>query len=77
MLNADGCILPLAPGRFQDWERMSRSGALCGLAVIPARWLDAVELRNEIPAISDDLASLRDDTLDLDSCLIHERYPGW
>jgi ADP-ribosylglycohydrolase len=52
-------------------------GALYGMAAIPARWLDAVELRDEITALADDLAGLRDDTLDLDSCLIHERYPGW
>lgn len=53
------------------------SGALYGEAAIPARWLDKLELRDEITTIADDLAGLRDDTLDLDSEQVLERYPGW
>lgn len=47
-------------------------GALYGDAAIPARWLDRLELREEITAIADDLAGLREDTLDLNSDQIHE-----
>jgi ADP-ribosylglycohydrolase len=52
-------------------------GALYGVEAIPARWVDAVELRDEITSIADDLAGLREDALDLDSEQIFERYPGW
>ena len=52
-------------------------GALYGAAAIPARRLERLELRDEITAIADDLAGTREDTLDLDSDLLHERYPGW
>jgi ADP-ribosylglycohydrolase len=52
-------------------------GALYGVAAIPARWMDALELRREITSIADDLAALREDTLDLDSELANIRYPGW
>jgi ADP-ribosylglycohydrolase len=52
-------------------------GALYGNGAIPAGWLDRLELHDEITAIADDLADLREDTLDLDSDAIHQRYPGW
>lgn len=52
-------------------------GALYGVGAIPVRWLDRLELRDEITAIADDLASLREDTLDLDSEQTGRRYPGW
>ena len=52
-------------------------GALYGEAAIPARWLDQLELRDEIVAIAGDLAGVRDDTLDLESDAVLERYPGW
>jgi ADP-ribosylglycohydrolase len=52
-------------------------GALYGAAAIPARWLDQLELRHEISAIADDLAALHENTLDLNSEQIFERYPGW
>ncbi len=52
-------------------------GALYGAAAIPARWLDAVELRNEITAVADDLAGVGEGTLDLAGELTWNRYPGW
>jgi ADP-ribosyl-[dinitrogen reductase] hydrolase len=52
-------------------------GALYGLDAIPARWLDAVELRHEITAVADDLAALVEGKLDVDSDLVSNRYPGW
>jgi ADP-ribosyl-[dinitrogen reductase] hydrolase len=52
-------------------------GALYGEAAIPARWLESLELREEITAIADDLTGLRQDTLHLDSDLTWIRYPGW
>ena len=51
-------------------------GALYGVNSIPARWLDKLELRSEITLIADDLAALRENTLDWDS-LMGERYPPW
>jgi ADP-ribosylglycohydrolase len=52
-------------------------GALYGAAAIPAPWLNRLELREEITAAADDLAALRENTLDLNSDEIFERYPGW
>ncbi len=52
-------------------------GALYGMAAIPARWLDAVELRNEITEMADDLAGVCEGTLDLAGELTWNRYPGW
>jgi ADP-ribosylglycohydrolase len=59
----------LSPGTF--------AGALYGDGAIPARWLDRLELRDEITAMTDDLAGVRQDTLDVDSDETLERYPGW
>ena len=57
------------------------AGNICGAlyrdASIPARWLDRLELKDEITAIADDLAGVHEDTLDLESKQILERYPGW
>ena len=52
-------------------------GSLYGAASIPARWLDQVELRLEIESIADDLTAFREHTLDTESDLTYERYPGW
>ncbi len=52
-------------------------GALYGMAAIPAHWLRTLELRDEITQIADDLAGLHEDTLDLESELTFNRYPGW
>ena len=52
-------------------------GALYGIEAIPGRWLDQLELRDEITAIADDLASLREGTLDLENEAAWARYPGW
>lgn len=52
-------------------------GALYGDSAIPARWLDRLELRDDITALADDLAALHEDRLDLDCDQIFKRYPGW
>ena len=52
-------------------------GALYGVESIPARWLDALELRDEITAIADDLTALREGKLDDITDSIWTRYPGW
>jgi ADP-ribosylglycohydrolase len=52
-------------------------GALYGLDAIPARWIDALELRHEITAVADDLTALAEGKLDVGSDLISIRYPGW
>jgi ADP-ribosylglycohydrolase len=52
-------------------------GALYGVDAIPARWIDALELRHEITAVADDLTALAEGKLDVGSELISNRYPGW
>ena len=52
-------------------------GALYGVSAIPTRWLERVELRHEIAQIADDLARVREGTLDLESELTFNRYPEW
>jgi ADP-ribosylglycohydrolase len=52
-------------------------GALYGADSIPARWIGAVELREEITAVADDLTALVERKLDVDSGLVSKRYPGW
>lgn len=52
-------------------------GVLYGVAAIPARWIEAVELREEITILAEDLAKLREGALDIDSGDTFERYPGW
>jgi ADP-ribosylglycohydrolase len=47
-------------------------GAMLGVEAIPARWLDALELRAEIEAIADDLFIGFED-----SDAWWNRYPGW
>jgi ADP-ribosylglycohydrolase len=50
-------------------------GALLGAEVIPKRWLDAVELRQEIEAMAHDLLAARSCTLDPHDALTLDRYP--
>lgn len=50
-------------------------GAAHGVAAIPERWLDALELREVIEEVGDDLAALRDGRLDLERSFA--KYPGW
>ena len=45
-------------------------GALNGVAAIPGRWLEPLELSAEITAIADDLAAAREDSLDMESDLL-------
>jgi ADP-ribosylglycohydrolase len=52
-------------------------GALYGVEVIPTRWADAVELRDEIIAISDDLTDLAEGKLEETTGPLWDRYPGW
>jgi len=47
-------------------------GTLLGVEAIPARWLEALELREEITAVADDLQAGYRDTDEW-----HQRYPGW
>jgi len=53
------------------------AGAIYGADAIPARWLEPLELRDEITAIADDLLGVRDGTLDMESDETWNRYPGW
>jgi ADP-ribosylglycohydrolase len=52
-------------------------GALHGVEVIPARWSDAVELRDEIIAIADDLTAFAEGKLEEITDALWNRYPGW
>ena len=52
------------------------AGALYGIDAIPNRWLDALELRNEIIVIADDLLGLREGTIDPEDDETWDRYPG-
>ena len=52
-------------------------GALYGTGSIPPRWLDVLEVRDEITTIADDLTALREGTFDAYSLLTSERYPPW
>jgi ADP-ribosylglycohydrolase len=47
-------------------------GALLGVEAVPARWLKALELREEITAVADDLRAGYRDTDEW-----RRRYPGW
>jgi ADP-ribosylglycohydrolase/protein-tyrosine phosphatase len=59
-------------------------GAMRGLSAIPARWLAALELRNVIEEMADDLATAKDWILDsggdpatsVEAGYYQERYPG-
>jgi len=53
------------------------AGALYGVEGIPARWLEPLELRDEITSVADDLLAVREDTLDVDDQAVWNRYPGW
>jgi ADP-ribosylglycohydrolase len=53
------------------------AGVLYGADAIPARWLEALELKDEITTIADDLLGFRDGTLDLEDDRTWDRYPGW
>ena len=50
-------------------------GTAWGAEVIPARWLDAVELRDVIERMVDDLLAVRNGTLDAEAAW--SSYPGW
>ena len=56
-------------------------GAALGTGAIPARWLEPLELRDEIAAMADDLAAYREWDVDeyggADNDRVWERYPGW
>ena len=52
------------------------AGAFYGVEAIPTRWLETLELREEITTISDDLAGVRDGSLDLSTDDTWQRYPG-
>ena len=52
-------------------------GVLHGIQSIPERWLVALELREEITTVADDLLGICQDTLDLESAETWSRYPGW
>ena len=52
-------------------------GALYGVDAIPARWANAVELRDEIKAIADDLTALAEGKLEEITGALSDRYPGW
>jgi ADP-ribosylglycohydrolase len=50
-------------------------GVMGGVEVIPARWLELLELREVIETIASDLSSARDGGFDAGR--MAERYPGW
>ncbi len=50
-------------------------GTAWGAEVIPARWLDALELRDVIERMADDLLAVRNGTLDAEAAW--SSYPGW
>jgi ADP-ribosylglycohydrolase len=52
------------------------AGTLYGADAIPNRWLDALELRDEIITIANDLLGLREGTIDLEGDETWDRYPG-
>jgi len=52
-------------------------GALYGVEAIPARWIDAVELHEEITTVADDLADLAEEKLEEITDPLWDRYPGW
>lgn len=57
-------------------------GAARGVEAIPSRWLEALELRDEITAVADDLLDCRNWDLSWaaegkDHERVWERYPGW
>jgi ADP-ribosylglycohydrolase len=51
-------------------------GTLYGGDSIPARWLDPLELRDEISAMADDLAELHEGKLEEVTDYLWKRYPG-
>lgn len=53
-------------------------GAILGETAIPRRWLQELELRDEIAQMADDLLDVWSWDIDgADSSEVHERYPGW
>ena len=52
------------------------AGALYGADAIPGRWLEAIELREEISDVADDLLGVRLGALDADDKRTRIRYPG-
>lgn len=41
------------------------------------RWLDALEMRDEITAVADDLLAVRERTINSNDQRVWYRYPGW
>jgi ADP-ribosylglycohydrolase len=52
-------------------------GVIHGVNAIPGKWLDGLELRDEIMALADDLLGVSQETLDLESTETWNRYPGY
>lgn len=52
-------------------------GALYREAAIPGRWLERLKLRDEITRIADDVAWIREGTLDVESDLTFTRVSRW
>lgn len=50
--------------------------ALHGVNSIPEKWLDGLELRQEITTLADDILGVKLETLDLVSTATWSRYPG-
>jgi ADP-ribosylglycohydrolase len=50
-------------------------GALFGDSVIPARWLEPLELRDVIEELAEDLSAVADETFDAEAATA--KYPGW
>ena len=69
-----GCLLGGAVGDSDSTGAIPGNilGTLLGVEAIPPRWLEALELREEITAVADDLQAGYRDTDEW-----HRRYPGW
>jgi ADP-ribosylglycohydrolase len=52
-------------------------GVIHGVGSIPPKWLDGLELRDEITVIADDLLGVSEETLGLESSDTWNRYPGY
>jgi ADP-ribosyl-[dinitrogen reductase] hydrolase len=52
-------------------------GARDGLNAIPGRWIEQLELREEITSLAEDLQLMANGRLDTDDAAVWERYPGW
>ena len=52
-------------------------GVMHGVNAIPAKWLEGLELRDEITTLADDLLGVSQGTLDLESTETWNRYPAY